>query len=215
MSHLAMPTRFMAKTWIFLAQAILFGGLGLFCLIFGPLFLFGLMSKANGEPAGDAGITLGAMSLPMLLIFALAVYNIRARRQPLLRLCREGIEFVQIGSSSLDGIPFIPGLVRVAWLILSTQGFRKKVVRIHWECFLDVWVSGPLMSRCLTIIALPSPAIAEELAAGSPPADQFVFPEVAFNTPLDQIAEAIRSNANPSSAPRHLPSWDKAESAAG
>ena len=73
------------------------------------------------------------MSVPFLLVFALAAYEIFARRRPLLRLCREGIEIVQIGESSLDGFPLIPGLIRVAWLILSTQGFRHPAIRIPWR----------------------------------------------------------------------------------
>src|SRR5947199_5229803 len=103
MPRLAMPTEFMARTWLFIVQALIFGGLASFSLVFGPLFLFGFMKKANGVSATDAGIALTALSVPFLLVFALAVYNLSARRRPLLRLCREGIEFVEIGASSLDG----------------------------------------------------------------------------------------------------------------
>src|SRR3954465_2957401 len=114
MSRPDMPTRFTGKTWIFYAQALIWGGIGTFGLIFGPLFLFGFMNKANGAPATDAGIGLTVVSVPLLMLSDLAVYNIRARRRPLLRLCREGIEIMEIGRSSLDGIPLIPGMIRVA-----------------------------------------------------------------------------------------------------
>jgi hypothetical protein len=209
-----MPTRFMARTWIFRAQALVFGGLAAFSLVLGPLFVLGLMHDANGRPAADAGIALSAMSLPMLLVFALALYNLRSRRWPILRLCREGIEIVEIGASSLDRIPSLPGLVRVAWLILSTQGFRKRVARVPWRDFGDVWVSGPPMSRRLTIVTSPDSASAEGLPAPSPSVGHVVLPEVTFADPLDQIAEAIMSIAIDPGRRNHLPSWEADDPAA-
>ncbi|GAC1451915.1 MAG: hypothetical protein NVSMB9_36910 [Isosphaeraceae bacterium] len=211
MSRLEMPTQFMAKTWIFLVQAIVFGGLASFGLIMGPLSLFGFVHDVNGAPAIDAGVGLTAMSVPFLLVFALAVYNIRARRRPLLRLCREGIEIVEIGSSSLDGIPLIPGLIRLAWLILSTQGFRRRVVLVPWRNFQDARVSGPPMARRLTIHARQSLGTAEELPRNSLVIDQIVLEEVMFSTPLDQIAEAIQWYANGSTDLEDLASWNDVE----
>src|SRR4051812_12790295 len=84
MNRLATPAEFMARTWIFVVQALIFGGLASFSLVFGPLFLFGFMKKANGMPGTDAGIALTALSVPFLLVFALAVYHLSARRRPLL-----------------------------------------------------------------------------------------------------------------------------------
>jgi hypothetical protein len=213
MSRLEMPTQFMAVIWIFVVQSIIFGGLATFSLVFGPLFLFGFMNKANGAPATDAGIALTAMGVPFMLISALAVYNIRARRRPMLRLCREGIEIVEIGRSSLDGFPLIPGMIRVAWLILSMQGFRRRVVRVLWHDFEDAWVSGPPMARRLTILAPPSRGTAEALPRDSSVADQIVLTEVMFSTPLDNIAASIKWNANHSLDLRHLASWDDAGAA--
>ncbi len=209
MSRLEMPTYFMAKTWIFTVQLLVFGGLAAFGLILGPLFFLGFMNKANGAPATDAGIGLTAMSLPFLMVSALALYNIMARRRPLLRICREGIEIVQIGSSSLDRFPLIPGVIRVAWLILSRQGFKRRIVRIPWHCFRDAWVSGPPMAQSLTIYAPQSDATGEDLLEGPSVADQIVLPEVIFSTPLDHIVAAINWNANASLDMRHLASWDE------
>ena len=130
----------------------------------------------------------------------------------MLRLCREGIEFVEIGSSSLDGIPLIPELIRIAWLILSMQGFRKRVVRVPWRDFQDAWVSGPPMARRLTIDASGSLAIAEELPPGTFVADQLVMTEVMFSTPLDEIAAAILLYAENPIDREHLASWSDVES---
>ncbi|MGL4550817.1 MAG: hypothetical protein ACRC33_06490 [Gemmataceae bacterium] len=201
-----MPNCFMGKTWIFVAQAVLFGCLALFSLVSGSLFLSGIAHKANGAPATDAGIALSIMSVPFLLLFALAVYNLRARRRPVLRLCREGIEITQIGSSSLDRIPLIPTLVRVAWLILSTQGFRRKIIRTPWGCFREARVSGPPMSRRLSITASPFP-VGEGVRVGPVEVVQGVYYEVEFTTPLDRIAEAIKSRADSPDGLSQLPSW--------
>jgi hypothetical protein len=77
------------------------------------------------------------MSVPLVLVFALVAYQLRARRRPLLRLWREGIEIVQVGTSSLDRIPLIPAFIRLACLIVSTQGLRKRVVRVPSKYFRD------------------------------------------------------------------------------
>jgi hypothetical protein len=201
------PSQFMAKTWIFVVQVIVLGSLAIFSLIFGPLFLFGYMNKANGAPATDAGIALSAMSLPLLLVSALAAYNLRTRRRPLLQLCREGIVIVQIGPSSLDGIPLIPGMIRMAWLIISTQGFRQRVICIPWAGYQDAWVSGPPMAHHLTILASLVLASEEALPLGWIPAEQVVLDEVSFVESLDQICEAIKFYGSSPTTRRRLPSW--------
>jgi hypothetical protein len=38
-----MPSRFRGKTWIFVAGAIIFGGLASFSFLMGPLLLFGVI----------------------------------------------------------------------------------------------------------------------------------------------------------------------------
>jgi len=149
------------------------------------------------------------MSVLFLAVFAMAIFNIKARRRPLLRICREGVEVVQVAPSSLDRIPLVPGLVRVAWLILSTQGFRRRIIRFPWRDLQEVLVSGPPMARSLTIVAYPSFLATADLPPGIFAADRVVFPEVTFASPLDEIARAVRSSANLPATPGHLPSWSE------
>jgi hypothetical protein len=203
-----MPTQFMGKTWIFVAQAIFIGGLGVFGLMMGPLLLLEIIRPANGKPGTDAGIALSAISIPLLLVALMAVHNLRVRRNPLLRVCREGLEIVEVGASRLDKTPMIPGMIRVAWLILSGEGFRQKVTRIPWERFERAWVSGPPMIRRL-IIAASLPAFDDDgfpMHSGS--FEPIVLSDATFKTPLDQIADAINSRANSPIALSQLPSWD-------
>ena len=203
MSHGEVPTRFMAKTWIYQAKAIIFGFLGSISLMLGPPFLLGMKKKVNGESATEAGIALTVLSVPMLLIFAQAVCQVRARRLPMLRLHREGIEVMQIGATSLDGIPMIPGVIRVAWAILSTQGFRTRVIRIPWGRFRAARVSGMPMARCLTIVAVPEDAGLHR-SSGT---EQVMLTEDQFSTPLDEISSAIERVARSPRDCEPLTSW--------
>jgi hypothetical protein len=210
MGDLQTPSRFMAKTWIFVANLIVFGGLATLSLLLGPLFYFGYMKQVGGEPRTDAGVILCWMSLPFLLLSALAAYNLWARRRPLLQLWREGITIMQIGSSSLDGIPLIPTLIRAAWLIVSTQGFRKTMLYMPWPCFQDAWVSGLPMARQLTIVGSPPHPSTGNLPLYSTPAARVVLHEVAFVAQLDQIADVLKSSASSPTIRNQLPSWHEA-----
>jgi hypothetical protein len=149
------------------------------------------------------------MSVPFLLLVVLAAYNIWARREPMLSLYRQGIVIVQIGASSLDGIPLIPVFVRVAWLIISTQGFRRKLVGIPWEFYQDARVSGPPMAHRLTIVSRSPLASEEDLPAGCISAKEVLLDEASFVEPMNQIADAIQSTAAYPTSWRHLPSWQR------
>ncbi len=151
MSNEMPPTEFAAKTWIFKVQALIFGGLGLFSVILGPLFLLGVMLDAHGKPRPDAGIALTISGIVFLCPFALAIFNICARRQAPIRLYQEGIVVRRIGASTLDRIPFVPTLIRLAWLVISLQGFKHDTLVLPWETFRNAFISGmPMESRATT-----------------------------------------------------------------
>ncbi|MFO1002829.1 MAG: hypothetical protein U0936_21065 [Planctomycetaceae bacterium] len=193
MSCYAPQTQFSGKTWIFLVQALVFGGFALVSLTLGPLFLFEIMKDARGQPARDAGVALTVMSIPLLLVFALAVFNIVARRRPLISLYREGLAINMIGSSSLDGIPLIPGMLRVAWLILSLEGFRQQMLFAPWQSLKLTHVYGLPMMRQLTIAGSIFRSTDGDVANSAALAQQVTIPEVAFDESLDQIAATINA----------------------
>ncbi len=195
----AFPTEFRGKTWIFVVQALVFGGFAVFGLVFGPLFWLGIRERADGRPATDAGIFLTSWGVLCFPIFALAVFNIVARWKPILRICREGVEMTIIGSTSLDGVPFVPGPIRVAWAILTTQGFRKRIVRVAWGELRQVEVSGLPMARKLTVITSSSHS------------ETVMFREHVFESPLNAIALAVSSFAEDDEARDGLTSWDVTE----
>ena len=207
MSFHSSPTQFSGKTWIFIVQALVFGGLGAFGLVLGPLFLLGVLKPADGRPGTAAGIALTVMSVPFLLMFALAAFNVLARRRPILRVCREGLEINMIGSSSLDGVPLVPGLVRVAWLIISFQGFQRQTAWAPWPSFRRVAISGPPMARTLTISGeiIRPPQLDDDRQ--EPFANRIAFHEVEFDAPLDQVAATIEDYSQYTELKQQLPSW--------
>jgi hypothetical protein len=193
----------MGKTWIFVAQAIIFGGLGLFSLPMGMLFLFGNLKRVNGAPATDAGIALTLISFPLLLLFALAVFNVWARRHPVLTLSPEGIEIVRIGWIAPQWARVIPVRMRLAWSIISMRGFRRTVFHVPWWHSPHAHVSGPPMQCLLTIDAwIPAPSADAESPEFFP--YQIVLPQVDFVTPLGPIAAAINAYADARAASEDL-----------
>ena len=201
------PTEFCRKNWISVVASVLLGFLSVFCLVLGPLFLFNVIRSADGRPTTGAGIALCIMSVPISLCFALNVSQLLASRRPLVRLCREGIEFNRIGATSLDNIPLLPGMVRVAWAIISMQGFREQIVRAPWEGYQQLSISGPSSMKVRAVIA--SVYKVDDYRVQQPIANVITYGEVAFNVPLEHVAHAIYAYGTHPEARERLPSWDQ------
>ena len=197
---------FFAKTWYLYFGAILFTALSAFSAIMGPLFLLEIITPAHGRPGTEAGIALSVMAAPMWLIALLGWFNIRAHRRPLLRICEEGLEINVIGASSLDGVPLLPIVVRVAWLILSLQGFKKQIGWIPWPSLRTVQVRGLPMARALVIEGtIVYPTFRGEQATARI-ANAVSFGDAEFQDPLDTIADAIAAFSLEPEARSTLPS---------
>ena len=146
-----MHDRFRGKTWIYWAQLIICSGMGSFSILFGSLFWTGAMKDANGEVRPDAGPPMVIIGCVLVAVGVLALFNILGRIAPIVRCYRDGIECNLVGATSLEGIPLIPGMFRVAWAILSLQGFRSQRVRILWSQFAGAHVGGFPMAYVLTL----------------------------------------------------------------
>ncbi len=180
--------------------------LALFCAIFGPLFLFDVMKRADGKPGTEAGVAMSIMAVPMVLFAMLGWINVYARRRPLLRVCEEGLEINVIGASSLDGTPLIPNLVRVAWLIVSLQGLKKQTGWMPWEMFRNIEVAGLPMMRSLVIDATIAYPTFRGNAVTAQIGNSVAFRDAEFRDPLELIASTIRAYNDDPDARKELPS---------
>jgi hypothetical protein len=98
-------------------------------------------------------------------------------------------------------VPLVPNLVRVAWLVLSTQGFRSTVQRIAWDDLADVYVTGLPMCRRLVMVHQPPEG---EIEAGV-----LVIAQASVQEALEQVAAAILIQRDPTTRSAILPSWGR------
>ena len=208
MSH--HPTQFFGKTWIYSARAMIFGGFTLFGLIMGPLFFTGAMKRVDGTPAKDAGIAITVVTLGFMLpAFALAVFNLRVRRAPLLQVRREGVEARLIGRTSFDGLPLVPARVRFVWGLISTQSFRNRALRTFWPDVRGAQVAGLPAMRVLLVEGVFREIPDGPLIVMESVTNRIIFQQVDFKKPLPDVAGAIAFYMSNPLLRDQLPSWSK------
>jgi hypothetical protein len=197
-------TRFRAKTWIFWAQAIFCGLFCAFGLIMGPLlYTFGAKDPKHRE----AGLWITGITLVLFVPgLAKAVFNILARRKPLVQLYREGITVRLVGRSTLDGVPGVPGLLRFAWGVLSGQSFRSHALYSYWKELRGARVEGLPAMRILILDGTFRGLDDDEIVG-----DQLVFPQVEFRKPLQDLARVIHSHTTNPEKRTALPSWSESQ----
>lgn len=199
-----MQDRFRGKTWIYGAQLAVCGALGLFSVAFGALFWTGTITDANGQVRPQAGPPMVIIGSCLLAVAVLAIFNIVGRVAPIIRCYREGIECNLVGATSLDGVPLVPGLVRVAWTILSLQGFRSQKVRVLWSEFRGARIDGMPMAYVLCI----SGAITNVKTGRV--TQCIVFAQAALKDHPKQVAEALNIVAAEPARRGQLSSWPSA-----
>jgi hypothetical protein len=206
------PTQFTGKTWIYAAPFAIFGAFSAQGLVAGPLLLTGVLKTADGRPGTQAGIALLIIGIILAPVTALFLFNTLARRRPLVYLCREGIVVNLIGVSTLEGPLAVLGfgralaMLRVTWLIVSGQGFRRQLVYAPWQGFQAAQISGPAMQRRLAVWATFNRS-AWSSAQPDWFSDRLWFDEAEFSLSLDQIARSITIYSMDAGAQQQLPSW--------
>lgn len=143
--------QFWGKTWLWWVQAFIVGGLGLFSIPFGVLFWTGAMTDANGASRPTAGPPLVIIGSGLMLVAVMPLCRLIYLRKPVIRCFRDGLECRMFGATSLDRFPGIPKLVRLAWAIVSLQGFRGRCLRVTWPELVGVSWGGVRMARVLQI----------------------------------------------------------------
>jgi len=199
-------TEFYGKSWLYRTGAFLSALLAFICVLIAVLFLCGISKPANGIPGGVAAIRLLLVAMPINFFAILFWFHVLARRRPLLRICHEGLEVNIVGRGSLDHVPGIPTSIKLVWLVLSMQGFRKQIGWVPWESYRGVKVSGMPMTRTLTIhgtVAFPT-FRGDEIEATV--GDHIIFRGSEYRDSLEEIANAIETTFEHPSSWSALPS---------
>ena len=186
-------TEFYGKTWLYRIGAFLSALLACICVLIAILFVSGISAPANGIPGGVAAFRLLLVAMFIFFFAILFWFHVLARRRPLLRICQEGLEVNIVGRGSLDHVPGIPTSIKLAWLVLSMQGFRKQIGWVPWESFRGVSVSGIPTMKTLTIqgtVAFPR-FRGDEIDATV--ADHIMFRGSEYRNSLEEIANAIET----------------------
>jgi hypothetical protein len=196
-----MVDRFRGKTWIYWVQMIVFGAFGIFGAIFGALFWSGAMTDANGEARPQAGPPLIITGICALAFATLALSNIVARIRPTVRCFRQGIECNIVGATSLDRVPLVPKVFRLAWAILSLQGFRSNQLRVAWSDFLGAQVTGIPMAYVLVLNG------AALNGKGKYIAGPIRFPQVSLKAHPNEVANVLNGFARDEQMRNRLQNW--------
>ena len=201
---------FRAKTWTFWATILISGPMSLVLL---GLAYFIATTPIKGRPpnARVKRLALGTFAggLGLLVIgVGLPGFQVWARRKPLVRLCREGVESLAIGETSLDDV-MVPRLVRFVWGIVSTQSFRTRTLRAGWAEVRGARVEGLPGMRVLII-----DGHFDEFT-GNPPEPsgrstrQIIYQQAAFKDSLPTVAKAIKSYATNPPGRADLRRWSE------
>ncbi len=186
-------TEFYGKTWLYRTGAFLSALLACICVFIAVLFLCGIWTPANRIPGTVAAFRLLLVAMPISFFAILFWFHVLARRRPLLRICDEGLEVNIIGRGSLDHVPGIPTSIKLAWLVVSMQGFRKQIGWVPWGSFRGAKVSGKPLMRTLTIhgtVAFPR-FRGDKIEAKV--GDHVSFRSSEYRDSLEEIVDAIET----------------------
>ena len=202
----AIQTEFFGKTWIYQVGALLSALLVILCILIAILFAAGVLEPKGAIRPTVAASRLLLISIPIAFITVLCWSNLLARRRALLRICQEGLEVNIVGRGSLDHVHGLPTSIKLAWLVISMQGFRRQIGWVPWESYRGVVVSGVPTRRTLTIhgtVAYPT-FHGDEIEATVGAHVTFYGSECRDS--LQEIANAIETTSADSSQWADLPS---------
>lgn len=185
-------TIFYSKRWYIFVLAMVSTFFAIMGAIFGPVFLFDMIKRADGKSGREAGISLSIFAVLFSLFALVGWFRVYASSKPLLRIFKDGLEINVIGASSLDGVMFIPGWIRIALLIVSLQGFKKQIGWIPWESLRNVQLEGLPMLRSLVIDAtIVYPSFKGDTQSATV-GEKIVYCDAEFKDPLESVFRTIQ-----------------------
>jgi hypothetical protein len=199
------PDRFYAITWMAWARFIILAGLGLFMFLFGLDVWLHDRTNAIGDPIShEFGRNLSLGSLAFFLLATLPLSTLVNSWGPRVRCYKEGIECVFHGRTALDQIPLIPSFFRIAFALLSGQGYRSQRFRIEWNALGSPLVSGRPAMYVFTLPGIAvSPLTGEKLLNPS-------YAQAELRLHPQKIQSAINAFRIEPNLRESLASWDDA-----
>jgi hypothetical protein len=192
---------FRARLWISWAHLIIFGGLGVFAMTFGVLMWTGRFRNIYDEPVREGGPPCFFTGVGMTTFAGLAFYNIIASSGALIGCFREGIQCKLVARTELDSVPLVPGMLRIAFAIVTGQGFRMRFVRYRWEHFAGAHVTGGVGTRNLMLDGAG-------LLDNGKPTGGLVFPQVQLRDDVEEIAAWLNAWSRDAEQIQRFPSWN-------
>ena len=135
------PTAFYAKLWTCWALFFIWGGLGFFGCVIGPLFLCGIIQPANGSSGTVPGIMstlVGVFCVPIALTTLVDIVHLQ---KPLIQLYQEGIRiriFAKYWFDQTLGFEIIILPIESIWRLVSRRAFVSTTIDLPWEAFKAV-----------------------------------------------------------------------------
>jgi hypothetical protein len=195
---------FRAKTWIYTAAFLITGFLGLFGLVMGALFGTRTLTDANGDPRPLAAIPLLSVGLFLSAAAAMNLYQIIARRIPIISCYRDAVVCNIVGGSTIPGFRYLPRIVRMVLAIVTGHGFRRIEYWISWERLSGVRVRGMPMNYEIILLG-PFQTVKTNETQGS-----LSLRQVEFRDSPQQIANTLNSLLENPTARNQLASWQSA-----
>jgi hypothetical protein len=113
--------------------------------------LFGLAMLDVAAMSHPTNAPFAAWGLVCWLIALGHAFQIRARRGPAIRACREGVLVRLTQRSQIPEIPSAPGSVEMVWNLLNGRGARFPMASVPWEEIEAIGVTRLQWHRVLVI----------------------------------------------------------------
>jgi hypothetical protein len=192
------PTRFYARTLLYWA--------GVFTI--GPFASIGCYEGLSGK-AGDASITITIIGLILAILVIAWVFQIFARRQPLLQFYREGIMIRLIGTRMPEyfvGIGMIIAVFIIYWQFITLKLFQIRTIHWRWENL------EPMLPKKGTLWIAGESGKDVPLGYATYSSTYETDPFVKY---LDDVIEAVQFYYHNPDQRETLPSWQDEETVFG
>jgi len=196
---------FYGKRWIAVVQSVTAGLFALFILIYGPLFLLGII-KGSKEPDASAFASLCLLAVCSLALFGLTLFHLKLLKRPLLRICKEGLLWSStIAASKTSQMPF--GIFHSLQILIAAKSNATDLC-IPWEDLKEIRVIK-LLTKSLLVRG-----VFKKFSSGALEVinlSEVSLVDAIFKDDLNTVAASITAYSNDKNLAAMLPSWQNSE----